>query len=173
MVRGPIEVGGGGAWAQATKTVRTLPENRSASLRVPGGPTRGEKNCDHTGKGVLDARGRRPGWSPNYTDLQTRNYQSEWLRHIKSLTLKPVFWDKGLMIFQSQADNQVSTNCPSYVLRTPEFDASQDNWWLDFPENLFEIISPAFWFNWPSNWIYPPADINPFISGEPIVEETP
>lgn len=168
-IKGPSEVGKGGAWAQATKTVRTLPENRSASLRVPGGPRQGERNCDDQGQSTIDGRGRRAGWSPAYTRIQTRNYQSEWARHQKSLELKPVFYDKGLMIFESQK----GSNCPSYVLRTPEFDASADGWWLDFPTDLFEMISPAFWFNWPAGWVYPSADVNPYISGEPIDFDDP
>jgi hypothetical protein len=169
MVTKPREIGSGGAWAQATKTVRTLPENRSGSLRVPGGPQQSEKNCDDGDKKTLDGRGRRAGWHPNYTRIQTRNYQSEWARSQKSLELKPIFYDKGLMIFKSQN----SGNCPSYVLRTPEFDASADGWWLDFPSNLFEMISPGFWVDWPSSWVYPPADVNPFISGEPIDPNDP
>lgn len=163
-VQGPKEVGKGGSWAQATKTVRTLPENRSASLRVPGGPQKGERNCDEGNQRALDGRGRRAGWSPAYNQIQTRNYQSEWARHQRSLDLKPVFYDKGIMIFKSQRGR----NCPSYVLRTPEFDGSRENWWLDYPNNLFEMISPSFWFQWPATWIYPPANVNPFISGEPL-----
>jgi hypothetical protein len=168
-ISGPKEVGKGGSWAQATKTVRTLPENRSGSLRVPGGPKQGEGNCDDKGSSTLDGRGRRPGWSPAYTQIQTRNYQSEWSRYQKSLELKLVFNDKGIMIFQSQKGG----NCPSYVVRTPEFDGSRPEWWLDYPTNLFEMISPAFWFDWPSTWIYPPAEVNPYISGEPINFDDP
>lgn len=157
----PREAGKSGAWAQATKTVSTLPENRSASLKVPvKGETR-ERGCDEGRPTTKDNRGRRAGWSPAYTDIATKNYRSQWARSQKSLTLKPIFGDKGLYIFRSEEE------CISHVVRTPDFDGSRPEWWLDFPENLFEIISPAFWHRWPSDWIFPPDDVFPFLSGEP------
>jgi hypothetical protein len=35
------------------------------------------------------------------------------------------------------------------------------------------MISPAFWFDWPAGWVYPPSDVNPYISGEPIDFDDP
>jgi hypothetical protein len=151
-------------WSQANYTVATLPENRQASLRVGARAIPPERSCDIGSQKTLDGRGRRPGWKPSYNKIQTRNYQSQWERQQKSFDLRPTFSDRGIMIFQSQRGSQ----CESYVVRTPEFDGSRPEWWLDFPTNLFEIISPAFWSDWPPTWIYPPADVNPFISGEPI-----
>jgi hypothetical protein len=165
--KGPKELKkGASGWAQV-RAFKDFPENKKASLKVPGGPKQSEKSCDDPVTRSIDGRGRVAGWKPIYNDLQKARYFSEFTRNEKSLKLIPIFEKNGIKIFQSQQGQ----NCPTYVVRTPEFDGSKPDWWFDLPANIWESITPVFWGNWPSNWLYPPEEINPYINGRP--EDSP
>jgi hypothetical protein len=165
--KGPKELKkGASGWAQV-RSFKDFPEDKLASLKVPGGPKQSEKSCDDAITRVLDGRGRRAGWKPIYNDIQKARYFSDFTRQQKSLELVPIFDKLGIKIFQSQQ----GLNCPTYVVRTPEFDGSRPAWWFDLPANIWESITPVFWGNWPSNWLYPPEEINPYINGRP--EDSP
>jgi hypothetical protein len=153
-----------GSWSGGVRKLKNFPEDSRASLKTPSEIVVRDLTCDDLGQKPLDGRGRRAGWSPAYNDAQKAKYFSEWARQQRSLDLIPTLDKLGLIFFKSQR----GANCPTYVVRTPEFDGSKPNWWEDFPANLFEIITPVFWENWPANWPYPPDSLSPFINGEPL-----